>query len=50
MVEKGNTHEQAEAELGVLFTLLDYAQRFSIEAGTKDKGFNMQVQLQVDLP
>ena len=50
MVEKGNTHEQGAAELGLFFTLLDYAQRFSIEAGTKDKGFNMQVQLQVDLP
>ena len=50
MVEKGNTREQAAAEFGMLFTLLDYAQRFSVEAGTKDKGFSMQVQLQVDLP
>lgn len=50
MVEKGNTREQAEGELGMLFTLLDYVPWLRLKADTRESGSTLTLELQVDLP
>jgi hypothetical protein len=50
MVEKGHTHEQAEAELDMLFRIAERVSRVSLTAGSRGGQAQAKLEVTVDLP